>query len=503
MEIPLNDEEMLDILGSLLMDEFYASEIWQPVPAATKRKKAKARRKPGERYVPNYSYKPRGEKPWVYYREKIESVGEWLVSEAKDVNYALRVYEGWLEQAVKNIAKGEWYHAVLIIDVLFWEVARYHYVHGKNYPKQQARMRKLERAIMEQDYKLCEYSKEKNLNWVEEDLRDLYRLLGREPFSKNEGGFDMQVYINKVLQLLPEEKAQEWRDAHPTKEDLLKKEVEIELPKRLPFPDGVQDDEKEILLFDVFGSLPFEEYVSLAESLFRLFLDSERGIKAFKLFSTDDWKKMKSDYEEFNLVAHRIKKYVSYNTNTIKLSYLVSRLFGHKIMMEEWTEKKRTFVQNLIDKALDLIWRDWKSEVLREKVSQLEDKCQKRRRLKAVVEKELAVVTARILPLSQESFNDHLMCVVKMLQSKVKWLYTKYLIVSPSAVVSLKSALCGMELAQTAGMPDMVKTYHDKALTKIQGIYQSICLVAFEEDAKDVARQKFAMKMLERIKEVL
>lgn len=126
IEIPLNDEEMLDILGSLLMDEFYASEIWQPVPNTPKRKKAKARRKPGERYVQNYSYKPRGEKPWEYYAEKIESVGEWLVNEAKDVNYALRVYEGWLEQAIKNIVKGEWYHAVLIIDVLFWEVARYH-----------------------------------------------------------------------------------------------------------------------------------------------------------------------------------------------------------------------------------------------------------------------------------------------------------------------------------------------------------------------------------------
>ena len=152
---------------------------------------------------------------------------------------------------------------------------------------------------------------------------------------------------------------------------------------------------------------------------------------------------------------------------------------------------------------MDLIWRDWKSEVLREKVSQLEVQCQKRKRLHAVVEKEVASMTARVLPLTLEDFDNNVMSVVKMLQSKVKWLYTKYLIVSPSAVVSLKSALSGMELAQTAGMPDMVKTYHDKALTKIQGIYQSICLVAFEEDAKDVARQKFAMKMLERIKEVL
>ena len=49
MEIPLNDEEMLDILGSLLMDEFYASEIWQPVPATTKREKTKARMRKLER----------------------------------------------------------------------------------------------------------------------------------------------------------------------------------------------------------------------------------------------------------------------------------------------------------------------------------------------------------------------------------------------------------------------------------------------------------------------
>lgn len=95
----------------------------------------------------------------------------------------------------------------------------------------------------------------------------------------------MPAYINKVLLLLPEDKAQEWRDAHPTKEDLLKKEVKIELPKRIPFPDGILDQDKSLLLYSVFPSLPFDEYVSMAMSLFRLFLDEEKTIKSFKIGS--------------------------------------------------------------------------------------------------------------------------------------------------------------------------------------------------------------------------
>lgn len=221
---------------------------------------------------------------------------------------------------------------------------------------------------MEQDYKLCEYSKAKNLNWVEEDLKDLYRLSEREPFSKNEGGFDMQAYINKVLLLLPEDKAQEWRDAHPTKEDLLKKKVKIELPKRIPFPDGILDQDKSLLLYSVFPSLPFDEYVSMAMSLFRLFLDEEKTIKSFKIFSSDDMKRLKSDLEEFNIVAHHIKPRGSYESNTHQLAHLVSSLFILCYDMREFTEKKRSFVKTLIDKVSDVIWRDWDSDKLRDEI---------------------------------------------------------------------------------------------------------------------------------------
>lgn len=494
---------MLDILGSLLMDEFYASEIWQPVPNTPKRKKAKARRKPGERYVPNYSYKPRGEKPWEYYTEKIESVGEWLVNEAKDVNYALRVYEGWLEQAIKNITKGEWYHAVLIIDVLFWEVARYHYVHGKNYPKQQARMRKLERAIMEQDYKLCEYSKEKNLNWVEEDLKDLYRLLEREPFSKNEGGFDMPAYINKVLLLLPEDKAQEWRDAHPTKEDLLKKEVKIELPKRIPFPDGILDQDKSLLLYSVFPSLPFDEYVSMAMSLFRLFLDEEKTIKSFKIFSSDDMKRLKSDFEEFNIVAHHIKPRTSYESNTHQLAHLVSSLFILCYDMGEFTKKKRTFVKTLIDKVSDVIWRDWDSDKLRDEIKEKQDVYQSRQRLEEKLMAEMESLKNHISKLEGEGLAEYLMDKYKFLSKKNKLLCRKHGLLSEYRISSIKSNLEGMRYAADAGRKDMSSQFLTKSLTDFMNVYQIICRGAYDENANDSARQKYAKKVLEELKEML
>ena len=503
IEIPLkNEDDFLGMLGSMLLDELYSSEIWQPMPSKPKTKKSKPRRKPGDRYVPNFAYKPKGKTPWKYYKEKVEEVGEWLVCEVKDVNYALRVYEGWEAQAEKLIAKEEWYHAVLILDVLLWEASRFHAVHGKDYPKQQSRMRKLEKSISESYAKTMLYSKEKNLNWVEEDLKDLYRLLEREPFSKGEGGFDMQAFINESLALLPEEKAERFRKAHPSREDLLKQEIKVDLPKPIPFPEGIWKTEKEVYLYDIFTTLPFEEYVSMAETLFHIFLDAEKSLKSFKVFPVEDVEELKEDYSGFNLIAHQVCPFLSYDTKTNKLSYLVSKLFLESIFDQKCSDKKKVFVQEMLNKVIDVIWRDWSSPAFKKAIEDRVEQCKKRKKLQDAVEAEMAVIEDSLDKLTEEELAVYLVKAEEFFTKKTKLLSDKHNIISSLDLSSFKRNLKANQLAKTVGLHDMANERFDMALQDFLDMYQNLCKVAFEEDAKDASRMRYAKKVFENIKQL-
>lgn len=96
-------------------DEFDDSDYWDdlyegPTPFAysvsssNKKKRKKPRKKSTDRQVPNYAYKPKGEDPEGYFVKKIHSVIRWRVTSTNDVNYGLRVFEGWLAQAQKYVA---------------------------------------------------------------------------------------------------------------------------------------------------------------------------------------------------------------------------------------------------------------------------------------------------------------------------------------------------------------------------------------------------------------
>lgn len=69
----------------------------------------KHRRKkiPG-RKVPNYAYKPKGKEPFKYFEKKIREVLNWPVRDVLDVNYALRIYEGWTHQAQTYLEAGNY-----------------------------------------------------------------------------------------------------------------------------------------------------------------------------------------------------------------------------------------------------------------------------------------------------------------------------------------------------------------------------------------------------------
>ena len=107
------DEESDDDI--IPFDEFDDSDYWDdlyegPTPfvysvsSSNKKKRKKSRKKSTDRQVPNYAYKPKGEDPEGYFVKKIHSVIRWRVTSTNDVNYDLRVFEGWLAQAHKYVA---------------------------------------------------------------------------------------------------------------------------------------------------------------------------------------------------------------------------------------------------------------------------------------------------------------------------------------------------------------------------------------------------------------
>lgn len=96
----------------------------------------KHRRKkiPG-RKVPNYAYKPKGKEPFKYFEKKIREVLNWPVRDVLDVNYALRIYEGWTHQAQTYLEAGNYDYANFIASSVLFDVALFSQRHTE-YEKQ-------------------------------------------------------------------------------------------------------------------------------------------------------------------------------------------------------------------------------------------------------------------------------------------------------------------------------------------------------------------------------
>lgn len=60
-----------------------------------------------------------------------------------------------------------------------------------------------------------------------------------------------------------------------------------------------------------------------------------------------------------------------------------------------------------------------------------------------------------------------------------------------------------MRYAADAGRKDMSSEFLTKSLTDFMDVYQIICRAAYDENANDSARQKYAKKVLEKLKEML
>lgn len=383
-------------------DEFDDSDYWDDlyegstpfaysVSPSNKKKRKKPRKKSTDRQVPNYAYKPKGEDPEGYFVKKIHSVIRWRVTSTNDVNYDLRVFEGWLAQAQKYVAKQEFYYAVCITRALLSDVLTFHMFWHHEYPKQMARVRKLERAVSEVYYQCLSFSKDKDFNWIDLCLDLLQKEKGSYPFySKGEAGFDIEDYTEKVIALLPDEKAKQYRDAHPTDKQLLEKPIPICLPDKIEMPQGLDEKDKAPYITDFIDEIPNAQYPSLIVSLCEIVTTHEKKLKSFGIVKAEELRKMKAEYENFVLAYHRggIDDFRKYSNYTLTRPFW-SFVYNYHFPITN-TASKNKFLQQVVEPYLDLVWRQWDSPKLQSKFDEVKEKAVKAQALKQEREESLA-----------------------------------------------------------------------------------------------------------------
>lgn len=160
---------------------------------------AKPRRKkvPG-RKVPNYKYKPRGKEPFKYFEKKIREVLTWPVRDVVDVNYALRIYEGWTKQAQLYLDAQEYTLANFISSSVFFDASLFSHRHTE-YEKQWSRMKK----VVKESYQILKATLPHDpANWCEVQLGDFRHLKEKnmKMFQKN-GAFDLNKAMVEVESL--------------------------------------------------------------------------------------------------------------------------------------------------------------------------------------------------------------------------------------------------------------------------------------------------------------
>lgn len=409
-----SDEELNQMFGAFMGAFFDDSDYWDdlfegPTPFAysvsssDKKKRKKPRKKSTDRQVPNYAYKPKGEDPEGYFVKKIHSVIRWRVANANDVNYGLRVFEGWLAQAQKYVAKEEFYYAVCITRALLSDVLTCHLFWHHEYPKQMARVRKLERAVSEVYYQCLSFSKDKNFNWIDLCLD----LLQKEsyPFnSKGEAGFDVEDYIEKVIALLPDEKAKQYRDAHPTDKQLLEKPIPVCLPDKIEMPQGLNEKDKAPYITDFIDEIPNAQYPSLIVSLCEIVTTHEKKLKSFGIVKAEELRKMQAEYENFVLAYHRggIDDFRKYSNYTLTRPFW-SFVYNYHFPITN-TASKNKFLQQVVEPYLDLVWRQWDSPKLQSKFDEVKEKAVKAQALKQEREESLASMPSYLEGLTSDQY---------------------------------------------------------------------------------------------------
>lgn len=152
------------------------------------------------RKQPNYKYQPRGKNPSQYFLRKINEVFKWTVEDVNDLNYALRVFEGWMKQAHDYQKKGNNAYAHFISSSVLFSGANYSDWYIAEYPKQANRMKKIVNDAYEVVMKTLPVDPS---NWRECQLQTFKQMksYGWKVF-KMKGAIDLEKAIQEVEKML-------------------------------------------------------------------------------------------------------------------------------------------------------------------------------------------------------------------------------------------------------------------------------------------------------------
>lgn len=188
------EEDPDDISGFDWWDSpgFYLGE--DPIEAEAARKR-KRNREEG-RKQPNYKYKPTGKNPSQYFVRKINEVFKWTVEDSTDLNYGLRVLEGWMKQAHVYLEDKNYTYAHFIASSILFSGANYSDWYIADYPKQASRMKKIVRDGYEVVQETLPHDPS---NWREAFIKTLKQLKSYDwEILKSKGAFDLDKAIKDV-----------------------------------------------------------------------------------------------------------------------------------------------------------------------------------------------------------------------------------------------------------------------------------------------------------------
>lgn len=152
------------------------------------------------RKQPNYKYKPTGKSPSQYFTRKINEVFKWTVEDSTDLNYGLRVLEGWMKQAHVYLEAGNYSYAHFIASSIVFSGANYSDWYIADYPKQAARMKKIVRDGFEVVMETLTHDPS---NWRDAFAKTLKQLKSYDwEIFKGKGAFDLNKAIKDVENLL-------------------------------------------------------------------------------------------------------------------------------------------------------------------------------------------------------------------------------------------------------------------------------------------------------------
>lgn len=321
---------------------------------AKSKKATKKKRKQGDRYVPDYTYKPKGKSPDDYFQKKIFDVCSWPDSETKDVCYSLRVLEGWDKQAHTYLISKNYFFACCISSAVIHVLVVKYNSFVREFTKLCSRYKKLLQSCLDAQKQSLQHDEE-NHNWTDITFKELNMYLSRECVTS--GVFDILGYANSLLSEQSEEKKKEYHDLYPDLFKQVKKDKQFcpkdYLPEPIKLPKGIEvtlnpyGDLNELL-----KSLNPIDSRCLVYSVYQIIKREKKVLEQAEVI-TD------VDYETFESEISNWDDSTILSDNTI--IYTIMRLYAGCISNSITSEENKKFIVNTKRQLDAIFFRRWNS----------------------------------------------------------------------------------------------------------------------------------------------